>query len=134
MKFLRLFRSLNLLTKEFSHVFDIVYGGAHAGTMCVALFCTYGAIRLHRVVVITSEWMGSNVIVVLCILISQLGNINHSSKLTLKVIRKRQALIHCTGKQAQSRWLRREILCLRDLRVRMGFAFYYDKVLLLTTL
>ena len=73
---------------------------------------------------LTLGWVGCDVVVILGILIGQLGQINHSSKLTSKVNRTRQSA---------SKWLRREALCLPDLRFRMGSTFYYDKVLLFTT-
>ena len=102
--------------------------------MTVSLFCVYGAIRFDGALSFSFGWIGANVIIFLAILIGQFGCINHSSKLALKAMRKRQAKLHRLGKQAKSSWLRREASCLRVLRLRVGSAFLYDKILHVTTL
>ena len=133
MKFLRLFRSLRLFTEQSSQTLVFCYGGTHGGLMCLALYCTYGAIRLHGTLSISLGWIGVNVIIFLAIIISQYGNLNYFSKLALRVARKRPSVLHSEGKRAQSKLLWMEIRCLRELRLRMGSAFFYDKILLLTT-
>ena len=132
-RLLRLFRALNLLTEDYSRVFAIVYGGAHLCMMCISLFSAYGAIRLEGALSISLGWIGANITVFLAILISQFGRINHSSQLALKAMRKRQEALRSMGNQAESKSLRMEIRSLRDLCIRVGSTFFYDKILLLTT-
>ena len=122
LRLLRLYRSLDLLTEEFHRAFGMIYIGSHYGVMCIAMFCIYGAIRLDGILSIALGLIGSNLLVFLAVLTSQLGQINHSSKGTLEAIEKRPAMLYCMGKQAESKWLRREVLGLRDLRVRKSAA------------
>ena len=133
-RFLRLFRSLSLLIDEFSRVFVMIYGSGHVGIIVISLFCAYGTIRFDGALSVSLGWMGANVIIFLSVLICQFGSTNHSSKLTLKAIRREQEQLYCMGNRAQSNWLRREIRCLRDLQLRVGSVFFYDKILLFTTL
>ena len=132
-RFLRLFRSLRLLVEHCSQTLMFCYAGTHCGLMCLALFCTYGAIRLHGTLSVCLGWIGVNVTIFLAIIIGLYGNFNHSSKLALRVARKRPTLLHSKGRRAESKLLQREICCLQELRLRMGSAFFYDKILLLTT-
>ena len=132
-RFLRLYRSLDLLIEEFNRALGMIYIGFHYGEMCIVMFCIYGAIRLNGILAIALGFIGSNLLAILTVLVSQLGQINHSSKGTLKALHKRPKMSYCMGKQGESKWLRREVMGLRELRVRMGSSFYYDKVLLLTT-
>ena len=108
----------------------MVYGGAHLGMMRILLFCAYGAIRLDGALSIFLGWIGGgNVAVFLAIFISQFGRINHSSHLALKVMRKGQGALRSMGNQAQTKCLRMEMRSLRDLRIRMGSTFFYEKIL-----
>lgn len=74
------------------------------------------------------------IIITVGILSSQYSCINHASKLALKGVRKRQAKLHIMGKHTHSNWLRRELHCLRNLKLRLSSAFLYDKILLLVSL
>ena len=132
-RFIRLFRSLDLLMQDCSRLFVVVYGSGHLGSMCVSIICAYGTIRFDGSLSISLGWIGASITIFLAIIVGQFGRFNHSSQLALRAIRKRQARLHLAGKQIQSKCRRREILCLRDLRLGVGSVFYYDKILLLTT-
>ena len=133
-KFLRLFRSLRLITEELSRVATFGYGGAHAGLMIISLVCTYGAVRLQGMLAFSLGWTGLNITIFLVILVGTLGNINSSSKRSIELVRQRPAVLHSAGKDLERKWLQREALALRDLRIRMGSAFFYDKTLVITTI
>ena len=132
-RFIRLFRLLDLLIQDCSRVLSVLYGSCHLLAICVSITCTYGAIRFNGALAISLGWIGSSITVFLAIIVGLFGRFNHSSILALRRIRKRQAGLHLAGKEIHSRWLRREIRCLRDLRLGVGSAFFYDKILLLTT-
>ena len=76
---------------------------------------------------------GLNITICLAIFMDVFGNINHESKIALKLITKGPAILQSMGRRDEVEWLRMEILCLQDLRIRMGSAFFYDKTLVLTT-
>lgn len=119
-------------TAMYMQWFVAAHTWAWCGYYCF-VHCAYGAIRLDGALSISLGWIGRNVAVFLAIFISPFGRINHSSQLALRVMRKRQARLRSVGNQAHSKCLRMEMRSLRDLRVRIGSAFFYDKILLLTT-
>ena len=122
-----------MLTEDFGRALGPVNGGVHGALMCISLFCAYGAIRFEGGLSVCLGWVGINLTVFLAFYIDQLGQVNYSSRKALKVIRRRVATLRSMDKQVQRKWLQRKVLCLRDLRIQIGSAFYYDKVLLLTT-
>ena len=61
-RFIRPFRSLNLLTQDFTRVFVLLYGSIHVGVMAISIFCAYGAIRFDGALALSLGWIGFNVI------------------------------------------------------------------------
>ena len=132
-KFLRLFRSLRLITEECSRVALLLNGGAHAVGMGILIICTYVSIRFHGVLSICLGWTGLNVTTILVFFVMKQGNINCSSKKSMKMVLQRPAALHQAGKESEGKWLQREVRSVQELRMRMGSLFFYDKALVVTT-
>ena len=108
-------------------------GGAHAVAMCISIICTYSAIRLHGVLSISLGWTGLNITMILATYVSTLGNINCSSKSSIRMARQRPVVLHKVGKDVEGKLLQREVRCLQEIRIRMCSVFFYDKTLVVTT-
>ena len=78
-------------------------------------------------------WIGLNLAITLAVFVSMVGSINYSSKKSIKLIRQRPAVLHRMGKDRERKCLQRELRAIRDLRIRMGSAFFYDRTLVFTT-
>ena len=130
---MHLFRSLALITKEYSRVALLNNAGGHGVSICIAITCVYAAIRFNGMLSITLGVIGMNITTVFAAYVTTVGNINWSSKKSVTMVRQQPAALHRAGKDIESKWLQREIRCLQDLRIQMGSVFFYDKALVLTT-
>ena len=130
-----LYRSIHFSAEEFSRMLMSVFGVNHVVIVLIAVFCAYASVRLDGLLAIGLGFVGLNSTVMLIVMMNMLANLNRRSKETLHALR-RQATAVCSATRGSNYgvWLRRELRCLPDLRIRMGSIFFYDKPIVLTTL
>ena len=134
MKIIRTFSSLDLLTKEFSEAFVFAYGNYHLSLVSLIMFSCYGSIRFQGILRLGFAWISINSLVNILILVSALATVNFKSKGTMETLRQGVTKLEAKATGTDRRLIRKEMRNLRDLRVRMGSLFHYDKCLVLTTL
>ena len=117
---------------SFNGAFGLLNGMLHWASTVFVIFCVYGAVWTEGPLSVAIAYWGTFTLVGYQLVVIQYAENNRASKMFLRKVRK--AWSCCRGMQSRRRrkWIGREILSMREMRILAGSAFYYDKLLVLT--
>ena len=121
-KALKLYRCSQLLAVEYNSSFATFTGIIHTALLSFQVFCFYGAVRAEGAAAVGQAYLGVWGFLTYLQMLNKYAEINTESGNMLKMLQD-----SCRGKAGLGK------VFMKDLQIRGGSAFYFDREIVLTT-
>ena len=128
---LRIHRCLHIQMQELRWIIGTTNSNVNVIVIATAVFCAYGAVRQEGIQTLGLACIAASWTLMWLIWIGSMAGVNHES---VALLRQLKMPLELHRVNACSPAMKKEIRSVKELRVRMNHAFFYDKGHILRTI